>query len=166
MKVHARKLNESDYAAMRSLLLLEGPNEWNYLTDDSISHHFDLIKEGNAIAVLAEEDEIVGFAVLIFRTSCPVKLEQYTSLSHVAYINDVVVSRAQSGKGLGRQLLLSAVSLAGKEGCHQVYIKRHEENIASAGMMRKADFEEVETFYDPQERSTGSRNTTILRKSI
>jgi ribosomal protein S18 acetylase RimI-like enzyme len=150
---------------MRALLLKEGPTEWNFLTEESIDHQFSLIKEEQAIAVLAEVADIVGFAVLIFRSSCPTKIEKYTSLSQTAYINDVVVSAAQSGKGLGCDLLLEAVSLAGRDGCNSVYIERHEENVASAGMMRKAGFEIVDTFYDPQKRSSGSRNTVVLCKN-
>lgn len=149
---------------MRDLLLQEGPNEWNYLSDESIGHQFALIESGEAIAVLAEEDEIVGFAVLIFGESCPSKLGEYAALPEIAYINDVVVSAAQSGKGLGSQLLLKAVSLAGGKGCSQVYIERHEENAASAGMMRKAEFVAVETFDDREKRPTGSRRTTVLWK--
>ena len=165
MKVDSRKLEESDYADMRALLSKEGPNEWNYITDQSIDNQFSLIEKGKAVAVLAEENEIVGFSVLIFRESCPKKLKKYVALSQIAYINDVVVSQAQGGKGLGCRLLLEAVSLAGEEGCNQVYIERHEENAASAGMMQKAGFDEVETFYDPDKRSSGSRNTTVLCKS-
>jgi ribosomal protein S18 acetylase RimI-like enzyme len=164
MKIHSRDLKESDYTNMRALLLEAGPNEWNYLTEESIDLEFSLLEKGKAIAVLAEENEITGFAVLIFKESCPVKLERYTRLSHVAYIKNVVVSPTHSGKGLGSQLLLAAVSLAGEEQCSHVYIERHQENAASAGMMRKAGFKEVETFKDPERRSSGSRNTTVLCK--
>lgn len=164
MIVDSRQLKESDYAEMRSLLLKEGPNEWNYITEESIDHQFSLIEKGKAVVVLAEENEIVGFSVLIFKESCPKKFIKYADLSQIAYINDVVVSRAQGGKGLGCRLLLKAVSLAGVAGCSQVYIERHEENAASAGMMRKAGFDEVETFQDPQKRSSGSMNTTVLCK--
>ena len=165
MEVDSRKLQKSDYADMRVLLSNEGPNEWNYITDASIDHQFSLIDKGNALAVLAEENEIVGFSVLIFGELCPAKLKKYAVLSQIAYINDVVVSQAQGGKGLGCRLLLEAVSLAAEKGCKQVYIERHEENAASAGMMRKAGFDEVETFYDPSKRSSGSRNSTVLCKS-
>ena len=165
MQIHSRSLSATDFEHMRALLLKEGPNEWNYLTNESIDAQFALIAAGKAIAVLAEENIIVGFAVLIFRESCPSKLVKYNLLPQIAYINDVVVSREQSGKGIGCRLLLKAVSLAKKEDCSHVYIERHEENIASAGMMRKASFEDVETFYDPTKRTTGSRNTTVLCKS-
>lgn len=162
MKIHARKLNEADFQAMRKLLLKEGPNDWNYITDESIDHQFKLIAEESAIAVLAEDNKIVGFAVLMIKDVCPSKLSSFDDLSTIAYINDVVVSSSQAGKGLGSQLLKEAVNLAGCKGCEKVYIERHEENLASAGMMRKAGFELVETFYDPDKRTVGSKNTSVL----
>jgi hypothetical protein len=41
-------------------------------------------------------------------------------------------------------------------------IDRHEENLASAGMMRKAGFTELRTFVDLQRRDYGSRKTTVM----
>ena len=162
MKIHSRQLSESDFQTMRELLLKEGPNEWNYITDESIDHQFQLINQGKALAVIAEETSIVGFAVLIIKEACPPKLSKYSALSDIAYINDVVVASSQSGKGLGSQLLKEAVELAGTIKCSNVYIERHEENLASAGMMRKVGFELVETIYDPNKRTTGTRKTSVL----
>ena len=162
MRIHSRQLDKIDLQKMRELLLKEGPSEWNYLTDESIDHQFQLIDQGKALAVIAEEASIVGFAVLILKEACPAKLSKYSVLSDIAYINDVVVASSQSGKGLGTQLLKESIKLAGHEKCTNVYIERHEENLASAGMMRKAGFELVETFHDPIKRTAGSRNTSVL----
>lgn len=161
MKIHSRHLNDVDFQIMKKLLLKEGPNEWNYITDESIEYQFNLIQNGNALAVLAEENEILGFAVVILKESCPSKLSKYDQLSTIAYINDVVIAASQSGKGLGTKLLKESIRLASIEKCSKVYIERHEENLASAGMMRKAGFELVETFNDPNKRTSGSRNTTV-----
>ena len=161
MKIHSRHLNYVDFQIMRELLLKEGTNEWNYITDESIEHQFKLIQDGKALAVLAEEGEILGFAIVIFKGSCPSKLSKYEQVSTIAYINDVVIASNQSGKGLGTRLLKESIRLAGVEKCSKVYIERHEENLASAGMMRKAGFELVETFNDPDKRTSGSRNTTV-----
>lgn len=165
MKVHSRPLNEADFEQMRKILLRDGPNEWNYITDESIDLQFQLIRDGKALAVLAEENEITGFAILIFKEACPSKLNRYSDLSAMAYINDVVVNTHYRGKGIGSSLLRKAIELAQKEQCEKVYIERHEENLASAGMMRKASFQIVDTFYDPKKRNTGSRNTSVLVKS-
>lgn len=162
MQIHSRKLNEADFQAMKDLLLKEGPNDWNYITNESIAHQFELINQGKALAVLAEDTSIVGFAVLIIKEACPAKLSRHGALSDIAYINDVVVASSQSGKGLGSRLLKESIKIAGNNKCSNVYIERHEENLASASMMRKAGFNLVETFYDPEKRSTGSKNTSVL----
>ncbi|GDY24692.1 GNAT family N-acetyltransferase [Agarivorans sp. Toyoura001] len=166
MNIHSRELLNTDFQSMKELLLTEGPNLWNYITEESINQQFTLIVNGDAVAVLLEDKAIVGFAILIFKRACPEKLNQYDDLSNIAYINDVVIAASQSGKGLGSLLLKEAVRLASLQQCSKVYIERHEENLASGGMMRKAGFEIVETFYDPNKRSSGSRNTTIQRISI
>ncbi|PKM17621.1 MAG: GNAT family N-acetyltransferase [Gammaproteobacteria bacterium HGW-Gammaproteobacteria-15] len=164
MKIHSRPLNDDDFKQMRALLLTEGANEWNYITDESIEQQFDLIREEKALAVLAEEDGIFGFAVLMLKSACPSTLSKYSELSSIAYIGDVVVSLTLSGKGIGSELLNKCVGIAREEQCREVYIERHEENLASAGMMRKAGFELVETFYDPDKRFVGSRKTSVLVK--
>ena len=164
MKVHSRALNESDYIKMRALLLEEGPNEWNYLSQSSIDDQFKLIEDGSAIAVLCESNEILGFAILIFREYSPSKLEKYTNLSLIDYINDVVVKKSCSGKGIGKRMLNECVSISQSRNSTAVYIERHEENLASAGMMQKAGFEIVETYYDPEKRFVGSKNTSVLKK--
>ncbi|MGR6871472.1 GNAT family N-acetyltransferase [Pseudomonas sp. HK3] len=165
MKVHSRPLNSADFERMREILIRDGTNEWNYITDESIDLQFQLIQHDKALAVLAEEQEIMGFAILIFKEACPPELSQYTNLSTIAYINDVVVNKNYNGNGIGTALLQKAIELAKKEQCEKVYIERHEENLASAGMMRKASFQIVDTFYDPKKRTTGSRNTSVLVKN-
>ena len=165
MKVHSRQLNVADFEQMKNILFRDGLNEWNYITDESIEQQFQLIRDKRALAVLAEESEIIGFAILIFKEACPSQLSQYSNLSTMAYINDVVVNINYSGKGIGSRLLHKAIELAKKAQCEKVYIARHEENLASAGMMRKASFQIVDTYYDPNKRTTGSRNTSVLVKS-
>jgi L-amino acid N-acyltransferase YncA len=165
MKVHSRPLKVADFEYMKNILFRDGLNEWNYITDESIEQQFQQIRDGKALAVLAEECEITGFAILIFKDACPSPLSQYSDLSTMAYINDVVVKMHYSGKGIGSRLLLKAIELAQKAQCEKVYIARHEENLASAGMMRKASFQMVDTFYDPNKRTTGSRNTSVLVKN-
>ena len=165
MKVHSRQLNVADFEQMKNILFRDGLNEWNYITDESIEQQFQLIRDKRALAVLAEESEIIGFAILIFKEACPSQLSQYSNLSTMAYINDVVVNMNYSGKGIGSRLLHKAIELAKKAQCEKVYIARHEENLASAGMMRKASFKIVDSYYDPNKRTTGSRKTSVLVKN-
>ena len=100
--------------------------------------------------MIAEDDEMFRFAVLMLGHACPRKLRKYQSLDQIAYIKDVVVGKKLAGQGIGTKLLLECFSIAKDNNFDDVYIERHEENLASAGMMKKAGFELVETIYDPQ----------------
>ncbi len=62
-----------------------------------------------------------------------------------------------------RALLKQALALLAAQGVYTVYIDRHEENAASAGMMRKAGFVEIDTFAEPARRPHGSGRTTVCR---
>jgi ribosomal protein S18 acetylase RimI-like enzyme len=77
------------------------------------------------------------------------------------YICEAVTHRAMAGQGLGSRLLQQAVMQLGEQGVGDSYIDRHEQNAASAGMMRRAGFVEVETYADPQRRPHGSGRTTL-----
>ena len=94
-------------------------------------------------------------------------MARYQSREHVGYphgyVGEAVVHREHAGKGLGSRLLKEVLAALAGEDCKEIYIERHEENLASAGMMRKAGFTEVATFDDPQRRSSGSRRTTVCR---
>lgn len=164
MKIHSRPLQIADFEQIKKILYRDGLNDWNYLTAESVEAQFQLIREGTALAVLAETDEIIGFAILIFKQACPEKLCQYADLSTLAYINDVAVNALYRGQGIGSRLLNKSIEIARHAQCDQVFIERHEENLASAGMMRKAAFSVVDTFYDPQRRTVGSRNTALLAR--
>ncbi len=75
-----------------------------------------------------------------------------------------MIHRDMAGQGLGSTLLEKAVARLGEKGLVDLYIDRHEENAASAGMMRKAGFSELHTYADPERRPNGSRRTTICRR--
>jgi ribosomal protein S18 acetylase RimI-like enzyme len=77
-----------------------------------------------------------------------------------------VVRRERTGQGLGTRLLREALAALSSMGVDAVFIDRHEENIASAGMMRRAGFMELETYADPRRRPNGSGRTTVCRFSF
>lgn len=89
MKIHARTLNDTDFSELRALLLKEGRNEWNYLTEESIDHQLRLIKEGKAVAVLAEDREIFGFAVLILKN---IARQNWKNIPHVHKLHILTMS--------------------------------------------------------------------------
>ncbi|MGO2511141.1 GNAT family N-acetyltransferase [Marinomonas polaris] len=110
----------------------------------------------------AGSNQIIGFAVLIDGAVSPDYLTKYSALNELCFIGDVVVSSAYSGQGIATKLLECCIEKSKEKRATVVLIERHEENLASAGMMRKAGFKVVETFYDPTKRSAGSRKTSIL----
>lgn len=147
---------------LKSLLWEYGPNEWNYLTEDGVDEEFALVENRQAEVIVAtESDEIVGLAVLIDGAFCPDYLTKYGNLNQIAFVGDVVVAAPHEGKGIATNLLKTCLAKASEKGIKQILIERHEENLASAGMMKKAGFEVIDTFYDPQKRSAGSRNSVI-----
>jgi len=148
---------------LKRLLWKYGPNEWNYLTEESVNAEFDLVVGGTAQAVVAiVEQQVVGFAVLMSGEACPPYIIKYGHLKDMNFIGDVVVSSEHSGLGIATRLLNECIALSEKAGVTKVLIERHEENLASAGMMRKAEFEIVDTLHEPHKRTTGSQNTVIL----
>ncbi|MDP1938344.1 MAG: hypothetical protein Q8K91_14150, partial [Hylemonella sp.] len=67
---------------------------------------------------------------------------------------------------LGTTLLEKVIDRLTVTGACEVYIDRHEENAASAGMMRKTGFVEIDTFAEPVRRPHGSRRTTVCRRVL
>ncbi|AZZ96168.1 GNAT family N-acetyltransferase [Pseudoalteromonas sp. R3] len=152
---------------LKKLLWQHGQNEWNYLTEAGVNAEFELLERGAASAMVAvQDDEIVGFAVLIDGAHSPDYLDKYTSHRAMHFIGDVVVASQHSGKGVATTLLQACIAQAKQAGSEVVLIERHEENLASAGMMRKAGFHIVDTFFDPDKRSAGSQKSCILSKAL
>jgi ribosomal protein S18 acetylase RimI-like enzyme len=154
----------ADVAAMNAFIFEHGTNEWNFLPVDDVAAHLGAIGDGKIRAVLAESGgRLLGFVTFMSART----MARYQSREHVGYphgyVCEAVVHRLYAGKGLGSRLLREAVAELGRQGLKEIYIERHEENRASAGMMRKAGFTEVATFDDPQRRSSGSRRTTVCR---
>lgn len=151
-------------AALQAFILDHGANVWNWLPEDGIAGHMQDIASGQAHGLLAMEGEALVGAVT-YRTTqhfFAYQDPQRKSALH-GYICEAVVRRDQVGRGLGAQLLAHAVATLKAQGLQEIYIDRHEENAASAGMMRKAGFVELDTFAEPARRPHGSGRTTVCR---
>ncbi len=160
-----RKATLDELGELIALLWKEGPNEWNYLTQEGVENEFLLVENGSATAFVAtDSEEIIGMAVLIKGSACPEYLLKYGTVADMYFIGDVVVVSSHSGQGIATQLLKICIEDAKGRNAKRVLIERHEENKASAGMMRNAGFNLIDTFYDPEKRESGSRNTCILEK--
>lgn len=157
-----RQAQAGDIDNLCALILEHGPNPWNYLPEAEVREHLQGIADGAVQAVLVErEGELLGF--VSYRLTSHFALHQpETRRGQLhGYICEAVTHRAVAGQGLGSRLLQQAAMQLGEQGVSDIYIDRHEQNAASAGMMGKAGFVEVETYVDPQRRPNGSGRTTL-----
>jgi ribosomal protein S18 acetylase RimI-like enzyme len=149
-------------AALRALIFEHGANIWNYLPEDGIREHLDDVAQGRAHGVLALHDGLIlGAVTYCLNTDFDRYLSPPWRGVPQGYVCEAVVRRDQAGQGLGTRLLLEALKVMEKMGARMVFIDRHEENLASAGMMRRAGFVEIDTFAQPWRRPHGSGRTTV-----
>ncbi|MER0873260.1 GNAT family N-acetyltransferase [Pseudomonas aeruginosa] len=161
-----RAAETGDIEAMTDLLLRHGPNPWNHLPEEGGRAHLRAIADGEVRAVLAERDDwLLGFASF-HRTEDFAHYQPQRADAPRAYICEAVVHPAAAGQGLGSALLEAVLAQLADEGIEDVYIDRHEENLASAGMMRKAGFVELETYADPARRPNGSGRSTVCHRNL
>jgi L-amino acid N-acyltransferase YncA len=162
--VSFRKALPEDIDTLSAFIFEHGVNSWNYLPKDSVLAHLASIASNDVEGIVAERNgEILGFTTFeassFFAAYQP---PERKSLRH-GYICEVVVHRAFVGQGIGTRLLQEAVNNLRRKGFSDIYADRHEENMASAGMMKKAGFVEIDTFSDLKRRESGSRRTTVCR---
>ena len=151
-------------AAIVDLILTHGPNPWNWLPPEEVARHVGQIATGEVDAVVAWDGAALQ-GVVTFRQAqdfARYQPEGREAEPH-GYICEAVVHRDAVGQGLGARLLAAALDLLRAQGMREVYIDRHEENAASAGMMRKAGFTVIDTFAEPAKRPHGSGRTSVCR---
>jgi ribosomal protein S18 acetylase RimI-like enzyme len=153
--------------ALQSLIFDHGANIWNYLPEDGIREHLEDIAQGRAHGVLAmEQGALIAAVTFGLSTDFDHYLPPQARGKPQGYVSEAVVRRDRVGRGLGTRLLRQALAELGKQGADVVFIDRHEENLASAGMMRAAGFVEIETYADPRRRPHGSGRTTVCWKVL
>ena len=158
-----RVATAQDIEELQQLLLEHGPNEWNYLPHDEVCSHLSGIATNETYAVVAtDEDKIIGMVSYNLGDFYPEYESEVGKTKPRGYVAEAVVHRDYSGKGIGSNLLELAKSMLRQMGVDTIYIKRHEENRGSAGMMRKAGFEIVDVFADSI-RTSGSGRTAVER---
>lgn len=162
-EIAIRPAAAADIPALIAFLYEHGVNEWNHLPEGPITAHLNRIADGRTQAVLAERNgQLVGFVSSeLGLDMARYQTEDRKTAIH-GIIHEAVVHRDHCGKGLGAALLLAAVQRIGELGCREVYVGRHDENLGSAGMMRKAGFEVIDVF-DDSRRTAGNRKTAISR---
>ena len=154
-------------AALTDLIFEHGANVWNYLPKDGIREHLEHVVHGRDHGVLALQDgQLVGAVTFGLSTDFDCYLPAHQRGMPQGYVSEALVRRERTGQGLGTRLLREALAALSSMGVVAVFIDRHEENLASAGMMRSAGFVELETYADPRRRPYGSGRTTVCRFSV
>lgn len=157
-----RQACAEDIEALCALILEHGPNPWNHLPEVEVREHLQGIATNATLAVLAEEQgRLLGFVSYRLTRDFAVHQPAARASQLHGYICEAVVHRDCAGRGVGAHLLTEAVQDLWRRGVHDVYIDRHEENAASAGVMRKAGFSELLTYADPARRANGSGRSTL-----
>ncbi len=164
MEIEYRKALPDDIGEMIGLILKEGRNPYNYIPEEGVKNLLHGIETGESEAVLSvSEGKIIGFVCFVWGRIYPQYEPRDKMGKEHGYIAEVVVAESFRGKGIGTWLIELAKRRLLEKGFSTIYIKRHAENAASAMMMEKAGFREVDTFYDPEIRTYGNRKTTVCR---
>ncbi len=161
--IEFRQACSGEHHHLKGFLVEQGSNPWNYLPQEGINKTFSLIAKSKGEALVACDNEsTVGLAIIFYPSALPENFQQYAQSEPAIYVAEVVVHNDYCGRGIGSQLLNKIIVRAKSLGATRVLLDRHEENAASAGMMRKAGFVEICTFSDLDRRQSGSRKTTVL----
>jgi ribosomal protein S18 acetylase RimI-like enzyme len=153
-----------DVAALTELILVHGPNSWNWLPPDDVAAHVAKIATGEVGGVVARQGGAPIGVVTFCRSTRFARYQPESRRDAVhGYVCEAAVHRDAVGRGLGARLLTAALAALKAQGLREVYIDRHEENAASAGMMRKAGFTVIDTFAEPARRPNGSGRTAVSR---
>lgn len=159
-----RSAQATEIAALKEFIFLHGVNPWNYLSDDELSSHLDAIRAAEVIALVAEEDgRMLGVATCGTGRRFDRYEDDPSSAVLHGIVSEVVVAQEWCSRGIGTELLRQCTIRLRAEGITRIYVERHEENKASAGMMTKAGFQVIDTFHDPDRRSSGSLQTSVSR---
>lgn len=151
-----------DLPALQALIFEHGANIWNYLPEDGIRNHLNDLARGRAHGVLAlQGGHLLGAVTFGLSTNFDRYLQPKWRGTPQGYVYEAVVRRDCVGQGLGTRLLREALLALATMGVQAVFIDRHEENLASAGMMRRAGFVVLDNFPDPGRRLHGSGHTTV-----
>lgn len=159
-----KKAQFLDVPVMYAFIFEHGVNPWNYLTHQYIGAHLAEIESGKTQGLLIMLDgDIAGLTTFMSSTELAhYQAPEYHGSTH-GYISEAVVHRERTCCGIGATLLRAAVAELAAQGHKEIYAERHEENKASASMMRKAGLVEIDVFEDLERRAVGSRRTSVSR---
>lgn len=157
-----RDASAFDADNIHTLIFGHGPNPWNWLPPEGVAQTIQQLVAGQAAGVLLEEQQqLAGVVLYCFADPYPALRPADIPASRAGYIIEAVVHGGYAGQGLGARLLGAACQALAAKGAQWIVADRHEENAASAGMMRKAGFAQLALFDEPERRPHGSRRTAV-----
>lgn len=158
---------EDELEQLQAFLVEQGSNQWNYLPEDGVNEQFRRLTQGSDHCLVAVDKEtVVGMAIYRQPGDAPNIFAKFVNLSRAVYVAEVVVHSEFTGKGIGTSLMKEIIIITKELGAKELVIDRHEQNLASAGMMRKVGFKELDCFVDLRRRETGSQKTSILNLKL
>lgn len=165
--INMRFATAADCVALQELILRHGPNDWNYLPADGVAQTLRQLAAGSVQGLLAEQEgNLLGIMLFAVNDRYPSYRPADVAADKAGFLIEAVVSRDCAGLGLGSRLLLAVCAALRQQGCDWLCADRHQENAASAGMMRKAGFVELGSYDDPTHRWSGSRRTTVCGRRL
>lgn len=157
----------ADCVALQQLILTHGPNDWNYLPADGVELTLQQLAAGAVQGLLAEQEgRLLGVMLFVVSDRYPDYRPAEIAAEQAGFLIEAVISRDCAGMGLGSRLLLAVCDALQAQGCRWICADRHQQNAASAGMMRKAGFAELGSYDDPAHRWSGSRHTTVCGRRL
>jgi GNAT superfamily N-acetyltransferase len=124
-------LNEfQDYAAWLTLWREFKPDITDHIALRTWNKLHDPTASVKGLAAVNEEGKFVGFAHYVVHDSTD-------SLGEKCYVQELFVTEARRGTGIGRQLLNKMLQLKEDYGWETVYLKTREENSAAINFYTK-----------------------------
>lgn len=155
---------DADSALMYAFIFEHGQNQWNYLPEAGIREHLLGLSQGRTWGWLAiDNQKLIGLLTFWLNRGLPSWYSATKTMQGYGCLAELVVHRDYTGQGIGTALTEAVKAILGEWQVPVIFAERHEENAASARVLQKAGFEIIATYYDPQRRPVGSRNTSLCR---
>ena len=140
--VKAIYLRHATLADLAALEVLEQTFPGDRLSRRSLRH---LLTRANAAVLVAEQDTLLGDAVVLFRKG-----------SSRARLYSLVVAPEARGRGLGARLLNEVETEARARGCTKLRLEVREDNVAATRLYERAGFQHIGRVDDYYEDHAGA----------
>ena len=140
-----RLAKKSDYEPLKGLVkeLYETLDVKDGMDDELTQHKFEDILDENKIDVLVADvnDVVVGYLTLNFNKAL-------LDLGSTAIIDELIVSKAYRGKGIGKKLIDTAVKKSKYLGCSEIGVGTEFGNSYAREFYKACGFEEVGVIFE------------------